>query len=78
MGLKIHRYADYYRGTCSCCIQLSKTNFNDPVLEMLYLIIRDEARHVTFGVNYLEEYLKNLSQEELEEELCLLMKHASL
>ena len=47
---------------------------------MLYLIIRDEARHVTFGVNYLEEYLKNLSQEELEEraifayEACVVMR----
>ena len=47
---------------------------------MLYLIIRDEARHVTFGVNYLEEYLKNLSKEELDEramfayEACVVMR----
>ena len=40
----------------------------DPVLkELIYLVTRDEARHVTFGVNYLEEYLKTLSEEELEE-----------
>ncbi|MEH6549420.1 MAG: ferritin-like domain-containing protein [Pseudomonadales bacterium] len=37
----------------------------DPVLkDIVYLVIRDEARHVTFGVNYLEEYVKTLSQEE--------------
>lgn len=40
----------------------------DPVLkDVVYLVIRDEARHVTFGVNYLEEFLKTLSPEELEE-----------
>ena len=35
--------------------------------ELIYLVTRDEARHVTFGVNYLEEYLKTLTDEELEE-----------
>ena len=40
----------------------------DPVLkDVVYLVTRDEARHVTFGVNYLEEYVKTLSQEEREE-----------
>ena len=47
---------------------------------MLYLIIRDEARHVTFGVNYLEEFVKTLSDEEREEraqfayEACVVMR----
>jgi hypothetical protein len=37
----------------------------DPVLkDIVYLVTRDEARHVTFGVNYLEEYVKTLSIEE--------------
>jgi len=37
----------------------------DPVLkDIVYLVIRDEARHVTFGVNYLEEFVKSLSEEE--------------
>ena len=27
---------------------------------MLDYIIRDEARHVTFGVNYLEEFVTNI------------------
>lgn len=40
----------------------------DPVLkDVVYLVTRDEARHVTFGVNYLEEFVKTLSQEEIEE-----------
>lgn len=40
----------------------------DPVLkELIYLVTRDESRHVTFGVNYLEEYVKTLSDEEKEE-----------
>ena len=40
----------------------------DPVLkDVVYLVTRDEARHVTFGVNYLEEFVKTLSAEEREE-----------
>lgn len=35
--------------------------------EMLHYIIRDEARHVTFGVNYLEQYVHTLSDEEKED-----------
>jgi hypothetical protein len=31
---------------------------------MLDYIIRDEARHVTFGVNYLEEFVQTLTEEE--------------
>jgi ribonucleotide reductase beta subunit family protein with ferritin-like domain len=32
--------------------------------DILDLVIRDEARHVTFGVNYLEEFVSTLSEEE--------------
>ena len=40
----------------------------DPVLkDIVYLVIRDEARHVTFGVNYLEEFVKTLTEEERDE-----------
>ena len=40
----------------------------DPVLrDILALVIRDEARHVTFGVNYLEAFIETLSDEEREE-----------
>jgi ribonucleotide reductase beta subunit family protein with ferritin-like domain len=51
---------------------------------MLGLIIRDEARHVTFGVNYLEEFVQTLSQDEKEEraqfayEACYLSKERML
>ena len=39
-----------------------------PVLsDILELVIRDEARHVTFGVNYLEQFVKGLSEEEKNE-----------
>ena len=39
----------------------------DPVLkDVVYLVTRDEARHVTFGVNYLEEFVGSLTQEEKE------------
>ena len=46
----------------------------DPVLRsILTLVIRDEARHVTFGVNYLESFTKTLTPQELEEreDFCL-------
>lgn len=45
-----------------------KLTTTDPVLkQIMTMIIRDEARHVTFGVNYLEEFVKTLSPEEVEE-----------
>ena len=54
---------------------------NDGLLkQLLHYVIRDEARHVTFGVNYLEDYLKSLSKSEIEEraefafEACLVMR----
>ena len=41
---------------------------SDPILkDIVYLVTRDEARHVTFGVNYLEEFLTTLTDEEREE-----------
>ncbi len=35
--------------------------------ELLHYIIRDEARHVTFGVNYLEAFVQTLSEQEKED-----------
>ncbi|MBP6382092.1 MAG: ferritin-like domain-containing protein [Pseudomonadales bacterium] len=35
--------------------------------DVVELVLRDEARHVTFGINYLEEHLKSLSEAEREE-----------
>lgn len=53
----------------------------DPLLKkLIYLVVRDEARHVTFGVNYLEYIVKHLSPEEIEEraqfayEACVVMR----
>ena len=43
-------------------------------------MIRDEARHVTFGVNYLEDFLKTLTEQEVEDramfayEACVVMR----
>ena len=52
-------------GLALAAFNAAKTATNDPVYEqMLEYIIRDEARHVTFGVNYLEEYVKTLTEEE--------------
>ena len=40
----------------------------DPLLkQLLHYVVRDEARHVTFGINYLEDYIKTLSPEEINE-----------
>ena len=52
-------------GLALAAFNAAKSATNDPVYEeMLEYIIRDEARHVTFGVNYLEEYVKTLTEEE--------------
>ena len=69
-------------GLALAAFNVARQGTNDPVFkDMLYLIIRDEARHVTFGVNYLEEFIARLlSKEELEEramfayEACLVMR----
>ncbi|MDO8416091.1 MAG: ferritin-like domain-containing protein [Agitococcus sp.] len=53
----------------------------DPLLkDLIYLVTRDEARHVTFGVNYLEYIVQHLSPAEIEEraqfayEACVVMR----
>ena len=58
-----------------------KMTAKDPLLKQLvHLVIRDEARHVTFGVNYLEDFVQTLSHEEKEErahfafEACVVMR----
>jgi len=68
-------------GLALAAFNLARQGTFDPVFkDMLYLIIRDEARHVTFGVNYLEEFVKTLSDEEREEraqfayEACVVMR----
>jgi hypothetical protein len=40
----------------------------DPLLrDILDLVVRDEARHVAFGVNYMEQFVKNLPQAQIED-----------
>lgn len=58
-----------------------KMTAHDPLLKHIVgLVIRDEARHVTFGVNYLEDFVQTLSDEEREEraqfafEACVVMR----
>ncbi len=48
--------------------------------QLIEKIVQDESRHVTFGVHYLEQHVKGLSEEEIEEraefayEACLVMR----
>ncbi len=53
----------------------------DPVMsEVLELVTRDESRHVAFGVTYMEEFVKSLTEVEREEraqfayEACCIMR----
>lgn len=53
----------------------------DPAMrDVIELVTRDEARHVAFGVTYMEEFVKNLSEKEREErarfayEACCVMR----
>jgi hypothetical protein len=57
----------------------------DPLLlSIIDLVIRDEARHVAFGVTYMEEFVKSLSPEEIEDraqfayEACIVMRERIL
>ena len=55
-------------GLALAAFQASRDLTKDPVFrDMLSLIIRDEARHVTFGINYLEEFVQTLTEQEKED-----------
>ena len=52
-------------GLALAAFQASREASSDPVYrQMVEYIIRDEARHVTFGINYLTEYVQTLSEED--------------
>lgn len=52
-------------GLALAVFQSAQNNSNIPLFSQgIYLVRRDEARHVTFGVNYLEEYCKTLTEQE--------------
>ncbi len=68
-------------GLALAAFNTMKNTTQDPVLKnLVHLVIRDEARHVTFGVNYLEEFVKSLSTKERDEramfayEACVVMR----
>ena len=55
-------------GLALAAFQTTKETSNCPLLrQLVHYVIRDEARHVTFGVNYLQEFLETLSEEEVED-----------
>jgi len=52
-------------GLALAAFQTAMNNSQLPLFKQgIYMVIRDEARHVTFGVNYLEEYCKSLTEQE--------------
>ncbi len=52
-------------GLALAAFQTAMNNTQVPLFKQgIYMVLRDEARHVTFGVNYLEEYCKTLTEQE--------------
>ena len=69
-------------GLALAAFERQRATVMDPLLkDIFYLVIRDEARHVTFGVNYLEEFVSTLSEEEKNDraefayEACVVMRN---
>jgi hypothetical protein len=55
-------------GLALAAFNTAKNQSSIPVFKKgLHFVIRDEARHVTFGINYLEEYVRRLTKKEREE-----------
>jgi hypothetical protein len=54
------------------------------LIDIVDLVIRDESRHVAFGVTYMEQFVKSLSPEEIEDraqfayEACVVMRERIL
>ncbi len=65
-------------GLALAAFNTAKLQSNIPVHKKgLHFVIRDEARHVTFGINYLEDFLKTLTDEEREERALFAFQAAS-
>ena len=53
---------------------------DDLLKDIIQLVVRDESRHVAFGVTYMEQFVKSLSPEEVEDraqfayEACIIMR----
>jgi hypothetical protein len=68
-------------GLALAAFQTIKETTPDPLLrDIVELVIRDEGRHVAFGVNYLEDWIRSLPEDEIEEraqfayEACVVMR----
>ncbi|MBW8816592.1 MAG: ferritin-like domain-containing protein [Caulobacterales bacterium] len=69
-------------GLALAAFQTIHANTPDPLLRQIVgLVMRDEGRHVAFGVNYLEDWIRALPQDQIEEraqfayEACVVMKN---
>jgi hypothetical protein len=69
-------------GLALAAFQTIHANTPDPLLKQIVgLVIRDEGRHVAFGVNYLEDWIRALPQDQIEEraqfayEACVVMRN---
>lgn len=68
-------------GLALAAFQAMTQSTRDPLLrQILQLVMRDEGRHVAFGVNYLEDWIRALPEQEIEEraqfayEACVIMR----
>jgi hypothetical protein len=69
-------------GLALAAFQTIKETTPDPLLrDVIELVMRDEGRHVAFGVNYLEDWIRSLPEDEIEEraqfayEACVVMRN---
>lgn len=68
-------------GLALAAFQTIHETTEDPLLrDIVGLVIRDEGRHVAFGVNYLEDWIRALREDQIEEraqfayEACVVMR----
>ncbi|MCC7268899.1 MAG: ferritin-like domain-containing protein [Caulobacteraceae bacterium] len=68
-------------GLALAAFQTIHQTTRDPLLrDIVGLVMRDEGRHVAFGVNYLEDWIRALPQDQIEEralfayEACVVMR----
>jgi hypothetical protein len=69
-------------GLALAAFQTIHETTEDPLLrDVVGLVMRDEGRHVAFGVNYLEDWIRALPEDEIEEraqfayEACVVMRN---
>lgn len=68
-------------GLALAAFRTQKLIARDPLIkDIIDLVVRDEARHVAFGVSYLEDFVKSLTDDEREDraafayEACVVMR----